>query len=72
MCNYSVLGIIKKSEVIIMNYERQVFIDDLEEMDRESLEDVAYDYDVDYESDYTDEELKEAIIAAYDKIYGDY
>ena len=72
MCNYSVLGIIKKSEVIIMNYERQVFIDDLEEMDRESLEDVAYDYDVDYESDYTDEELKEAIIAAYDTIYGDY
>ena len=55
-----------------MNYERQVFIDDLEEMDRESLEDVAYDYDVDYEEDYTDEELREAIVVAYDKIYGTY
>ena len=55
-----------------MNYEREVFIEDLEEMDRESLEEVAYEYDVEYEEDFSDEELREAIISAYDDIYGDF
>ena len=55
-----------------MDYARQVFIEDLEEMEREQLEEIAYDYDVEYESDYSDEELREAIIDAYDEIYGEY
>lgn len=53
-----------------MNYERQVFIDDMEEMERWELDELAYEYDVEYEEDYTDEELREAILKAYDKIYG--